>query len=309
MVETNPNQAYTEWLDDVANGANFGQKDCLGSANFIDDAARKRAADSIRTGRCVSLARPLHISHDTRPGESLLTVEISRRETSTNARGVDFGCGTVNSASDVLHVAAHGQRQTHLDGLNHYGRRGMWYSGFAVDDPEGPEISDLATHMLFTRGVLVDIPAVRGTSWVQPDQPVNERDIDGALQAAGVTFEPGDALLLYLGRDRYEAAGHRMDLVGGAQMPGAGPGAARWIVEHGVSLLCWDFLDAVCDSEPSIPVHLLIWAIGLLLVDNCDFGRVVDEARSGGSSVGGLVVAPPPLPQVTGCLVGPLFVQ
>jgi hypothetical protein len=73
--------------------------------------------------------------------------------------------------------------------------------------------------------------------------------------------------------------------------------------------LCWDFLDAVHVSEPSIPVHLLIWAIGLLLVDNCDLRPAVDATRESGSVFGGLVVAPPPIPRATGCLVGPLFIQ
>jgi kynurenine formamidase len=178
-----------------------------------------------------------------------------------------------------------------------------------VDDPDGPSIADLADHMLFTRGILADIPAARGTDWVREDEPVNGDDIDRALRGAGVDFEPGDALLLYMGRDRFEEAGGRMQLVGGGTMPGAGEGVARWIADHGVSLLCWDFLDAVTDSGPSLPVHLLIWAIGLLLVDNCDFHTVVDRARNDGSFVGGLVVAPPPLPRATGCLVDPLFIQ
>jgi kynurenine formamidase len=290
--------AYRAWLDERAAQPRFGAKDRKGTANFIDDAARRRAVAAMRTGRCMSLARPLSIRSDPRPGEGLLTVEVSQ-----------YDRGEVISASDVVHVAAHGQRQTHLDGLNHYGRHRTWYSGFSVEDPDGPSIADLAGHKLFTRGVIADIPAVRGTEWVDSGSPVTAEDIDAALEAAQVRLEPGDALLLYMGRDRWEREGNELDLISRQPTPGAGAGAARWIAEHNVSLLCWDFLDGVCDTEPAIPVHLLIWAIGLLLVDNCDLGPIVEAAKASGSATGALVLAPPPLPEVTGCLVDPLFIQ
>ena len=276
----------------------FGRRDKRGTANHIDDAARRRAAGSVRTGRCTSLARPLTICTDTRPGGGLLTVEVTR-----STRGV------VNSALDVTHVAAHGHHRTHLDALNHYGRHGTWYGGFAVDDPDGPSVADLAEHKLFTRGVVADVPSVRGTEWVDPASPVTAEDIDAALDRGGITFEPGDALLLYMGRDRWEAAGNELDLISGKPTPGAGVGAARWIVEHGVSILCWDFLDAICAHEPKAQVHLLIWAIGLLLVDNCNLGPAVASTGEGNSIVGGLVVAPAAMPEATGCLVDPLFIQ
>jgi kynurenine formamidase len=310
MAAVNPNESYAAWVDDLASRPRFGAGDRRGTANLIDDAARQRAADAIRTGRCVALARQLRISDDERPGEGWMTVDVSLRESNPAAAGrPPFVGGPVNSAGDVLHVAPHGVRQTHLDGINHVGRRGQWYGGFAVDDPDGPAVVDLVDAKLFTRGVVADIPSARGTDWVDVAAPVTGDDIDAALASGGVKFEPGDALLLYMGRDRFEAAGNHYQLMGAGPMPGAGAGVARWIAEHEVSLLCWDFLDAASASEPSMPIHLLIWAIGLLLVDNCNLGPVAAATRESGSIVGGLVVAPPPLPRATGCVVGPLFVQ
>ena len=110
--------------------------------------------------------------------------------------------------SDHLELDCHGILNTHLDGLSHVGLDGTWYGGWALDDSAGPSIVDLAGAGLVTRAVHVDIPAVRGTEWVGIDEPVCGADIDAALAASGVTFESGDALLLDMGRDRYEAAGH-----------------------------------------------------------------------------------------------------
>src|SRR6202034_4342637 len=134
-------------------------------------------------------------------------------------------------------------------------------------------------HLLFTRAVLVDIPSVRGTDWVDPSVPVSGDDIDGALAASKTKFEPGDALLLYMGRDRFEKAGGHMDLATDEPTPGAGASAAHWVAEHDVSLVCWDFLDAVAPSEPVFQLHLLIFAIGLLLVDNSDLGAAAERVR------------------------------
>jgi kynurenine formamidase len=299
----NQDEQYAAWISELGRSHRFGTKDRKGTTNYIDEAAHRRAIDAMRTGFSVSLARPLEIRQGYELAEGHLTVEVSNYE-----HAVD-GQAPINAGFDVMHVAAHGQRQTHLDGFNHCGFGGEWYSGFPVDDPDGPSIAAMAGQGLFTRGVVADIPAVRGTDWADAAAPVTGDDIDAALSSAGAAFEPGDALLLYMGRDRFEAAGHSMDLMSGAPTPGAGAGAAEWIVDHQVSFLCWDFLDAVSPAEPPRQVHSLVWAVGLVLVDNCNLAPAAQAARASGTAIGGLVVAPPPLPKATGCLVNPLFIQ
>jgi kynurenine formamidase len=306
---TDREEAYIAWLEQVAEDSPFGRRDRRGTANYIDDAARLRAAEAIRTGSVVALARPLQVGAEPPYNPELLAVELTRRDRTTGPRGGSLAGGAVTIALDTQTIAAHGQHITHLDGLNHFGRRGTWYSGFPIGEADGSEIADLADHKLFTRGVVVDVPAIRGTEWVDASAPVTGDDIDASLAASGISFQAGDALLLYMGRDRYEAAGHRMDPGSGAPTPGAGVEAARWIAEHRVSILCWDFHDGITPSEPSFPIHLLIWGIGLLLIDNCNLRPAVDAAARNGSAIGGLVVAPPPIPRATHCLVGPLFIQ
>jgi kynurenine formamidase len=309
MAESTGAAAYIAWLDRLAGEVPFGPRDRKGTANYIDKAARQRAADAIQTGATAALARPLEIGDGVQTRGGLLSVEVSRREITEIPRGGPLVGGVVNTAGDTQTIAAHGLQRTHLDALNHFGRKGTWYGGFAVDAPDGPELVDLANHKLFTRGVVADVPGIRGTDWVDADAPVTGDDIDACLNAAGVTFEAGDALLLYMGRDRYEAAGQHVGGALGAGTPGAGMDAARWIAEHHVSLLCWDFLDAIHPSQPQFPVHLLIWAVGLVLIDNCDLRPAVDATRRSGSAVGGLVIAPPPIPGATHSLVTPLFIQ
>ena len=290
MAVVNLNEKYHEWIEELAGNARFGRHDRLGTANFIDAEARRRAAASIQTAECIPLSRPIVEGGD----DSSVVIEVATAEMAEfNGRALGFGGMPVNTAGDVAHIQAHGTANTHLDALNHFGRGGRWYSDFAVDEPDGHSIMHLTNHGLFTRGVLVDIPAVRGTDWVDADAPVGGDDIDAALSATKTTFEPGDALLLYMGRDRWEAAGGHFDPFSRTPTPGAGASAARWVVDHNVSIVCWDFLDALVPTEPDFQLHMLIWAIGLLLVDNAHLGDAAERVRHNGRATGAFVIAPP----------------
>jgi len=299
MTTADINAEYRSWLAELAARRRFGERDRIGTANLIDDAARRRGAQAAQRGRMSSLARPL-VSQpsprgDDRPG---FTVEVYYTD------------GPIGMGSDHVELDCHGRDNTHIDAINHIGVDRTWYAGWPVDDPDGPSVAHLAEHGLVTRGILVDVPALRGTDWVDPEHPVTAADLDAALAAGGVELLAGDALLLYMGRDRYEAAGHRFGaLTEGAVMPGPGWSAARWMVDRGVSVLCWDFLDSNHPSEPMASVHLLIWGTGLILVDNCDLSTAATAAQASGTIEGCLVVAPLAIPGGTGCAVRPVFVQ
>jgi kynurenine formamidase len=299
MTTTDPNPEYRDWLNSLAKGRRFGDGDRLGTANLIDEAARRRAAGATVRGDAISLARPL-VAQDSPRQDDKAGFQVE----------VFYTDGPIGMGSDHVEFDCHGRANTHLDSINHISVDRTWYCGWDVEGTDGPSVAHLADHGLVTRGVLIDLPALRGTDWVDPERPVTAEDIEAGLARADVRFEPGDALLLYMGRDRFEAAGHEYeDLRSGHSMPGPGWSAARWIVEHDVSLLCWDFLESSHPSEPAACVHLLIWGIGLLLVDNCDLAPAAAATGASGSIVGNLVIAPLAIPGGTGCLVRPLFIQ
>ena len=295
MTAIDPNVDYRSWLEALAARRRFGPHDRLGTANHIDAAARRRAAQAVVDGNVMALARPLLDQHsvreDERPG---LCVDVYYTD------------GPIGMGSDHVEIDCHGITNTHLDALNHISVGGTWYGGWAVDDPDTHTVVDLSAHGLVTRGVVIDVPGTRGEPWVDPDRPVTADDIEDSLAATGTTFAPGDALLLYMGRDRFEADGHQMAAArSGVVNPGVGRSAATWIVDHDVSILCWDFLDSNHPSEPLACVHLLNWAVGLVLVDNCD----LSVATRSGRATGALMVAPIAVPGGTGSLVQPLFLS
>ena len=300
-MNVRPKVDMPEWMAELAAAHPFGADDRRGTTNLVDAAARSRAAALIRAGRSISLARPLRGNdYNSTPEHPGFAHEIWYVPT-------DDGMGW---GQDQVVLNCHGLLNTHIDGLNHVAVNDTFYGGRSVEDPEQGSVDVLARAGLLTRAVYVDVTALRGTAWAQ--SPVTGEDLDAALASAGITFEPGDALVLDMGRDRFEAsAGHPLggpesdtDAGGGLASEGA-----RWVAEHGVSMLVWDMLDS-CDAKLThASAHVLTWAIGLLLVDNCDFGELRAAIGPGTQVAGALVIAPLVIEGANGVNVNPLILR
>lgn len=220
--------------------------------------------------------------------------------------------GQLTIGTDHVEIDCHGMDYTHLDGLTHIGANNVWHDGSPASQP--PPSGDGAPELvganagILTRVVLVDIPARRGTAWAGPEA-VTGAEVDAAVSAAGLTIEPGDAVAIYMGRDRYEAAGHRYGPIG--EFPDGRPGldrsGAEFLADHLASVLCWDFLDAHQHGADVLPAHILAWAIGLVLVDNCHLGDAAAQLAAADVACGLLAVAPLRIQGATGCVVNPLL--
>jgi hypothetical protein len=270
-----------DWITTLAASRPFGEGDRRGTANLIDAAARARAAACIQTGSSVSLARELrggdYNTTTARPGFRHETWYVPAPD------GTGWG-------QDHLVLNPHGLQNTHLDALNHVAVDSTFYGGRAVREQEQGSADVVAPAGLVTRAIYVDIPGHRGADWA--DRPVDGADIDAALAGAGLVVEPGDALCLDMGRDRFEAA--RGHMLGGPETDhdaggGLSSDGARWVAEHRVSILAWDMLDSREAKAAHASAHILTWAIGLLLLDNCDFAAL-REVLGGGTQVAGALV-------------------
>lgn len=306
-------EGYARWLDALAADRlrRFGRLDGLGTANLVDEAARLRARDDICTGRHLRLSRPIappRAPPDTPADTPPPALVVTPRYTPEYAAG-DAG-RTIGAGTDRVEITCHGFGFTHMDAPNHLMVDRTFYGAAAFGSDPPPDAAGLAAQCFFTRAVLADVTAARGTPWVSPDEPVDGPDIDRALRGAAVA--PGDALILYMGRDRYEAAGHAVGHgqtgVPGDRRPGAGEDAARWIADHGVSVLLWDLQDAVHDGHTAYSVHRLIAAIGLVLVDNCHLGEAATTLAAAGRHRAALIVQPVGFPGATGSVVEPYLV-
>lgn len=326
MTEQTAPDPLAPWLREIATAHDSARHrdgvQCRGSVALIDEAARLRGTAQVRLGRAISLEREV----ETRPDRLAALAEIAAEEKAQWQQlavielpdghgGVELEVragahGRNAHGGDVISYDAHGIHNTHLDGLAHIGADGAWHGPIPIEASQRDEdtIVNWAQHGIATRGVLLDIPAVRGVEWVTADEPVTAADLDAAVAAAGVELQPGDALIIYQGRDRFEAAGHRY--TPGAVLqprPGIGASGAAWIAAKDPGLVVWDFHDARSNPTSALEVHGLIYAIGLALIDNALLGPAAQTLREAGTSTGLLVAAPTAIHRSTGVLINPLL--
>ena len=239
------------WYTDRRNWGRWGDDDEKGAVNLITPEKSAAAAGLVRTGRKVSASRVFEpeqqfIRKSPRPG----------------------GGGAV---SDYYGFIYHGQTVTHIDALCHmWESDGMWQGR----DPDVEVTTqgaafgaiDAWADGIVTRGVLLDVPRHRGEPHVTPDRPVQGWELEEIARAQGVEVEPGDALLVYSGKDSFVRAGGEY---GGGDRPGLGVTCAKFIRDHDAALLGWDMMDARPDPYGlTFPVHGVLFNYGVALLDN-----------------------------------------
>ncbi len=303
MTEHDQPDPMAPWVRDIASAHDAARHvegvKCRGSIALIDEAARLRGVAQVRSGKAVSLQRVI----ETRPAQLGGEAPVIEFEVQVGVHGRSVHGG------DVVKYNAHGTGKTHLDGLGHIGADASWHGGVPAADSETDEdtMVNWAQHGIATRAVLLDVAAARGVEWIEADEPVTAEELDLALANTGVALEPGDALLIYQGRDRFEAAGN--EYPSGAlafPRPGIGEEGAKWIASKDPGLLLWDFHDARNDERGSLEVHSLIFSIGLCIIDNSDLAPVVSAFKDAGVSTGLLVASPLAIYRSTGVLINPV---
>ena len=270
-------QRLLAWESELTNWGRWGPNDQRGTLNLITPSKTRAAARLVTDGVSVSLG------HFVTEEEAIDSQTFAPTEHWMTR--VDPETGEVLFALDAMSFSMHDGQLSHMDALCHYRteRDGKFliFNGYPQNlDQDG--CKDLAIDRMgagyVTRGVLVDMPLLRGVEWLEPSTPIYSSDLEAWEAFAGVTVESGDVLLVRTGRWAKRAEEGPWDYAGG----GAGLHASvlPWLRERGVAMLVGD---AVNDVQPSgvegvrRPVHQLTQVfIGLPLVDN---GYLEDVAR------------------------------
>ncbi len=169
---------------------------------------------------------------------------------------------------------------------------------------------DVASDGIVGRGVLLDIPRVRGTSWLEPGDSVTVDDLAAAERNQGLRVGRGDLLFVRVGHSRrrselgpWNAADARA---------GLHPTAMQFVAEREVAALG---SDGNSDTAPSttegvaFPVHVLaINAMGLHLLDYLQFEDLVQLCEEENRWSFLCVIAPLRMPTATGSPVNPIAI-
>ncbi len=217
-------------------------------------------------------------------------------------------------AADRFRMNVHGDADSHIDALCHVIYDDKLYNGVSVETLTPTGASALAIDAVHDgivgRGVLLDIPRVRGISWLEPGDHVTIDDLVAAERDQDLRVVTGDLLFVRVGHSRrrtevgpWNAADARV---------GLDPSAMEFVADRQVAVLGSDGNN---DTAPSttegvaFPVHVLaINAMGLQLLDYLQFEDLVplcEEARRWSFLC---VIAPLRLPAATGSPVNPIAI-
>ena len=177
MTTTTPNipteADVLAWFDTLSNWGRWGDDDELGTLNLITDAKRKQAAALVTEGVSVTCSRLLMPEM----APDVTSIPPLHYMVSTGESAPPEGGG---GASDFIGVSFHGLTVTHLDSLCHQFWNGKMYNGKDAAlinnaNKAGAGAIDNVKHGVITRGVLLDISAVKGKDWLDAGEPVFHR--------------------------------------------------------------------------------------------------------------------------------------
>ncbi|MEK7777420.1 MAG: cyclase family protein [Chloroflexota bacterium] len=301
-------QEVLGYMTSLSNWGRWGPDDMLGTLNLITPKKRAQAARLVRQGITVSCARPI-LPDLTADVTSIPPIHYM---TSSGETVPATGAG---GTGDFVGIVFHGLSITHIDTPSHQFWNGKMFNGkpaAAVTAQQRATVGgvDLVKDGILTRGVLLDIAALKGKPWLEAGEAVFPEDLEAAEKAQGVHLGEGDALLVRMGwyKRRVEVG----PPTAAQGRPGLHASTLPWLHKRGISIA---LADASWDAGPSgyagirIPVHTVgIVFMGLWLIDAGNCEEVVEVCRRLNQWEFMFVVAPLRWPNATGSPVSPLAV-
>ncbi len=299
------------YLDSLNNWGRWGKDDQLGTINFINPEKVKKSLSLAKDGFLVTCARL--ISSSVRPEMNSQAIRYM----------VVSGEGRENISPEQIHkrrgalefigMVFHGDSITHLDSPAHYFWKGKMYNNRPADlvsSREGAQVNDVEVlrNGIITRGVLLDVAAVKNKKWLEPGEAVTVADLEMAETASGVRVESGDILLVRTGN--YQRLLETKEAEAGE--PGLGVEITPWLHKREVSVIGSDTTNELAhDQYPNInsPFHTIcLTAMGLRLLDNCDLEELATVCKEKNRWEFCISINPLRLKNVTGSPVNPVAV-
>ena len=193
----------------------WGRDDEIGMVNMLTPERVQHAASLVRKGKVINVEPSKAIPPPTSPNKTVFEYHLN--------------VGRTSRSDYVDHWPLHGG-WAHLDGLSHHRYREFGYYGGRQEEDLAARheigIEKWGHHGLVGRGVLVDVARYLDERGEFPDADhryyISTELIEATAAAHGVTFEPGDFILLRTGWQRWyaglsDAQKQTMDTTGGKE--------------------------------------------------------------------------------------------
>ncbi|HUQ52186.1 MAG TPA: cyclase family protein [Gammaproteobacteria bacterium] len=243
----------------------WGAADQRGAANRITPAKVMEAKNLITSGNVYQLG---HVYEATMPlfGTRHFSLRIPQTYGPMGTNRMMY--------HDELVSSEIGQVGTQFDGLGHVGIGDLFYNGNNRADfsrPEGfTKLGIENVGALVTRGVLVDVAALKGVPRLEGGYEITRADLTAALERERVQVRSGDMVLLHTGWGSLWGVDNAAF---GAKAPGIGLDAAQYLVDREVVLVGADTwsMEVVPNPNPDLqfPVHQVLLARnGIYIFEN-----------------------------------------
>lgn len=280
----------------------WGAGDERGSGNLMKPETVLRAVRVIKTGEVIELGQVLH---DGMPffGPRVFNMQVKRSNWSA--------ASNPRASNEEIVTTELGQVGTQLDGFAHQSIGNDLYNCFKMDEiATRTGFSKLGiekTGALITRGVLVDVAALKSVEMLGERYEISAQDLQDALKKQNLSLQAGDAVIIHTGWGllwgKDNARYYRTQ-------PGIGIGAAEWLAHQDPMLVgsdtCCVEVNPNPDPKLTSPVHqILLAANGIHMVESLK----LDELASKRAYAFAFIAEPLKIRGATGSTIAPVAIR
>ena len=216
---------------------------------------------AVGRARIFDLAQPIEATMPVSPNHPGFKMALQRRH------GDRVRADGGSAANEMMMLGGH--TGTHIDALCHVSHLGKLYGG--VDAYEAQKGGRFRSHgveqipITATRGVLFDIPALRGVDCLAPGEAITAGDLEAAARLQGIECREGDVGLIRSGWTKHwgdpeKFLGHTHGV------PGPDESAAAWMLDRkvrmtGAETIAYEWIPAG-RGHALLPVHRMFLVEG-----------------------------------------------
>jgi len=305
---------FSEVAGRIRNWGRWGPDDEIGTLNFIDEAARRGAAATVRSGKAFALGLALSESEGVQAGFIEGRVNPTRTMIQINqplSEDPEWVCSSEDTVTMALQCA------THWDALAHCSYGGKIYNGYPASEVTDDGAGRCGIHRLGTvigRGVLLDVARALGRTTLEPGYAITPDDLTAAEHLARIATQPGDIVLVRTGQMAHLAPGQR-DLVAYTYpSPGLSIETAEWFFARDIAAVATDNLTFEVFpgqyEDIYLPVHLLhLVEMGLTQGQNWVLDELAQDCADDGQYTFLLDATPLPFTNGLGSPLNPLALK
>ena len=280
----------------------WGAGDERGSANHMKPATVLRAAQLIKTGEVIELG---HVLSAAMPLSATRQFNMHVKRTVMNPQSNRRGSNEELVTSEI------GQVGTQFDGFAHQSIEYSHYNCFKTEEigtrTGFTKLGIENVGSLMTRGVLIDVAALKGVDILPDTYEITVQDLQQAMQRQNVTLQPGDAVIIHTGWGKLWGKENTRFM---KSCPGIGVAAAEWLAKQDPMLVGADNWPVEVapnpDKQLSLPVHQIMLVVnGIHLLENLK----LDELAAKKVSEFAFVMQPIKMQGGTGSTVSPVAIR